>query len=331
MVAEARDAGGARRGCDAPTANFLDDGASQLGAGVSYFALISLFPLALLAFSVFGLVLRDEEVQGRVLDGLVEGIPVDTPIVEEALAGLASGGVTIGVVALVATIWTGSALAAALRNALNMVFDVNRRRPFVQGKLVDFMIAPALGLLLLASLTLTTGWRFAQAEAVNVGILHDQPLVWELGAVGITGLISFLAFLFLYWLLPNAGLRPRDLWPGALLAAVGFEAGKLGFAFYLANFSSYDVIYGSLGGVITLLVWVYVSSNIMLFGAEVAAELPRVLRGEARHGHEGTRDVGWRESVFPLLRGLFLGPIEEQPQPRRWASPRAERPTQGED
>ena len=303
-------------------ANFLDDRASQLAAGVSYFALISLFPIALLAFSVFGVVLRDEELQRRVLDGLVEGIPVDAPIVEEALAALASGGPTIGAVALVGTIWTGSALAASLRNALNVAFDVDQRRPFVQGKLVDFTIAPGLGLLLLASLTLTTGWRFAQSEAVDLGILRDQPLVWELGAVGITGLVSFFAFLFLYWLLPNAGLRPRDLWPGALLAAVGFEAVKFGFVFYLANFSSYDVIYGSLGGVITMLIWVYVSANIMLYGAEVSAEVPRVLSGQARHGYAEARDVSWRESAFRLLRGLFLGPVEERPEPRRWASPR---------
>jgi membrane protein len=307
------------------TANLMDHRASQLAAGVSYFALISLFPLALLAFSMFGVVLRDEELQRRVLDGLVEGVPVDAPIVEEALAALASGGLTIGTVALVGTIWTGSALAASLRNALNVAFDVTRRRPFVPGKLIDLTIAPALGLLLLASLALTAGWRFAQSEAVSVGILRDQSIVWEIGAVGITGLMSFIAFLFLYWLLPNAELRLRDLWPGALIAALGFEAVKFGFVFYLANFGSYDVVYGSLGGVITMLIWVYMSANIMLFGAEVSAEVPRVLEGRARHGEEGARDVGWRESAFLLLRGLVLGPAGEEPEPRRAGSP-AERP-----
>ena len=305
------------------TANFIDDRATQMAAGVSYFALISLFPLVLLAFSAIGLVLRDEELQQRVLDALIELIPVDAPIVEGAVAALASDSATIGLAALAGTIWAGSALAAALRNALNVAFEVERRRPFVQGKLIDFTVAPVLGVLLLASFVLTTAWRFAQSEAVNVGILRGQGFVWELGAAGIAGVVSFAAFLFLYWLLPNTGLRPRDLWPGALLAAIGFEAAKLGFAFYLANFDNYDVIYGSLGGLITLLVWVYVSTNIMLFGAEVAAELPHVLRGESRHGLEGSRDMRWRESALLLLRGLFFGPEEEQRDspPRRWTRP----------
>lgn len=303
------------------TANFIEDRATQLAAAVSYFALISLFPLVLLAFSVFGLLLRDPELQARVLDELVAGIPVDAPLVEETLGRLADGGVTVGLLAFGATIWTGSALAAALRNALNVVFDVEQRRPLVIGKLIDFTIAPALGLLLLASLVLTTVWRVAQAQAVDLGILRDQSFVWELGAVGIAGLMTFVAFLFLYWLLPNSPLRVRYLWPGALLTAVAFEALKFGFAYYLANAGHYDVIYGSLGGLITLLVWVFVSANIMIFGAEVSAEIPRVLEGQARHGVEGTRDVRWRESVVLLVRGLVLGPVDAEPEPPRPAAP----------
>ncbi len=299
------------------TANFIEDRATQLAAAVSYFALISLFPLVLLSFSVFGLLLRDAELQARVLDQLVSSIPVDAPLVAEALEHLADEGVTVGLLALGATIWTGSALAAALRNALNVVFDVEQRRPLVIGKLIDLTIAPALGLLLLASFVLTTIWRVAQAEAVDLGILRNQSFVWELGAIGIAGMMSFVAFLFLYWLLPNSPLRVSYLWPGALLTAVSFEVLKLGFAFYLASFGHYDVIYGSLGGLITLLVWVFVSANIMIFGAEVSAEIPRVLEGQARQGLEGTPDMGWRQSVLLLVRGLVLGPVEDEPGPPR--------------
>ena len=77
------------------------------------------------------------------------------------------------------------------------------------------------------------------------------------------------------------------------------------------------MIYGSLGGLITLLVWVFLSANIMIFGAEVSAEIPRVLEGQARHGVEGTRDVRWRESVVLLVRGLVLGPVDAEPEPQR--------------
>lgn len=307
------------------TANFIEDRATQLAAGVSYFALISLFPLVLLAFSVFGLLLRDEALKARVLDELVGNIPVSAPLVEDSLAALASEGVTIGLLALGATIWTGSALAAALRNALNVVFDVEQRRPLVVGKLIDLTIAPVLGLLLLAAFVLTTAWRVTQNEAFDLGILQTQSFVWELGTHGIAVAINFVAFLFLYWLLPNSPLRLRYLWPGALLTAVAFEVVEIGFAFYLAYFGHYDVIYGSLGGLITLLVWVFVSANILIFGAEVSAEIPRVLEGQARTGVEGTQDVSWRESALLLVRGLVLGPATEEPEPRRAELP-AERP-----
>ena len=301
------------------TANFIDDRATQMAAGIAYFALISLFPLALLAFSIFGLVLRDEELRQRVLANVVDGIPVDAPLVEESLAGLASAGATIGFVALIATIWSGSALAAALRNALSVTFEVPRRRPLVQGKLIDFAVAPVLGALLLLSLALTAGWRVAHSEAVGLGWALDHPVLWDTGAIAITGLMNFLAFLFLYRVLPNLTPRLRDIWPGAAIAAIGFEAVKIGFAYYLANFDNYDVVYGSLGGVITLLFWVYLSANIVLFGAEVAAEIPHVLRGHARRGRAGAPDVGWRESLTQLMRGLVLGPVEQRREPPRWA------------
>lgn len=302
------------------TANFLDDRATQMAASISYFALFSLFPFTLLVFAILGLVLRDEELQADVVETIVDAIPVEAPSVQSALVNLADQSTTIGIVALIGTIWSASALATAIRTSLNVTFEVEQRRPLVRGKLIDFTILPTLGLLFLASLALTTVWRVAQAQLDDLGVFGELTWLWELGAIGIAGLISFTAFLFLYWLLPNSPLRLRHLWPGALVAAVGFEAVKIGFTLYLANFSNYDVVYGTLGGVITLLFWVYLSANILLFGAEVAAEVPHVLHGEARHGLEGARDVTWREAIVTLLRGLILGPAEARPEPEHPAT-----------
>ena len=275
-------------------ANFLDDRALHLAAGVAYFALVSLFPILLLAFSAFGLVLRDLALRRRILDALVDGLPVHSPIVEDALASLAGGGATIGAAALVGAVWAASALAASMRAALAVVFGVERERPFLRARLIDIAVAPALGLLLLLSLALTTGWRVAQAEAGDLGVFSRLTPLWEAGAIAIAGAMSFLAFLLLYRVLPHVpGLRLRLLWPAALLAAALFEGFKLGFAFYLANFSNYDVVYGSLGGAVALLVWVYASAVVLLFGAEVAAELPYALRGEARRAErQALRDAG---------------------------------------
>ena len=297
------------------TANFVDDRATQMAAGISYFALFSIFPFVLLAFASFGLVLRDEGLQQDVLEEVVDALPVESESIASALDNLADQGLTIGFFALIGTLWAASWLATSLRGALNVAFEAEGRRAFVRGKLLDFTVLPALALLFLASLVLTTVWRVVQAEVDDLGVFGELTPLWELGALAIAGSISFIGFLFLYSLLPNRRQQLRYLWPGALVAAIGFEAVKLGFALYLANFGNYDVVYGSLGSVIALLFWVYLSANIMLFGAEVAAEVPHVLHGEARDGRIGAIDVDWRRSMPMLLRGLILGPGEAGPEP----------------
>ena len=290
------------------TANFVEDRATQMAAGISYFALFSIFPFVLLAFAIFGIVLRDEGLQQDVIAEIIDALPIEDDSIVDAVTNLSDQSTTIGVFALLGTLWAASALSAALRSALNVTFEVEDKRALVRGKLLDLTVLPALGLLFLASLILSTVWRIAQTEVGDRGIFEELTPLWELGAIGIPGLISFVGFLFLYWFLPNRPLQFRYLWPGALIAAIGFEAAKFGFTIYLANFGNYDVVYGSLGGVITLLVWVYLSANIMLFGAEVAAEVPHVLHGEERHGIAGALDVHWRRSLPVLLRGLIFGP-----------------------
>ena len=127
------------------TANFLEDRASQLAAGISYFALFSLFPFTLLVFAVFGLVLRDDDLQADVLSAVVDAIPIEDDFIADALDALAEQGATIGAFALLGTLWSASALATALRSALNVAFEVEQRRPLLRGKLIDFTVLPALG------------------------------------------------------------------------------------------------------------------------------------------------------------------------------------------
>jgi len=202
---------------------------------------------------------------------------------------------------------------------LNVVFEVQVTRPLLRDKLVDYMLVPIIGLPLVGGIVLTTAWRLAQAEFGRALGLVSSPIsfsfFWNAGAVAIPFALSFTAFAFTYWLLPNPHPRLRYIWPGALLAAVAFEALKVGFAYYLEHFASFDVIYGSVGSVIVLLFWVFLSANIAIFGGEVAAEVPHVLHGEPRHGWD-TEGGDWRQSALSLLRGLVLAgnqePMDEQ-------------------
>ena len=263
--------------------NFGRDRVPQMAAAISYFALLSTFPFLLLALAIFGLVLRDEGLQQRVLTEIVAALPIEAPTIEEALRNLAGSGTSMGVFALVGTVIAASALARSLRGSLNVIFKTGHQRPLLVGWLLDLTVLPVLGLLFITSLLLSTVWRFAQAIADDLGFEEVAPL-WELGALAIPALLSFVGLLLIYLLLPNRTLHVLDLWPGALIAMVGFQVGTFAFSIYFENFGAYDIVYGSLGGVIALLAWVYVSSMILLFGAEVAAEASRRRGGQGAEG-----------------------------------------------
>lgn len=255
--------------------NFAGNRVHLMAAAISYFALLSIFPFLLLALAIFGVVLRDDELQQRVLAEIVAALPVEAPTISEAVSNVAGSGASMGVFALIGTLIAATALARALRGSLNAIFRAEQRRPFLLGWLVDMTVLPVLGLLFITSLLLSTVWRFFEALARETTLLGEVTLFWEFGAIAIPALLSFVGLLLLYLLLPNRSLRVRDVWPGALIATVGLQIGTFGFAIYFENFGAYDLVYGSLGGVIALLGWVFVSSLILLFGAEVAAEASR--------------------------------------------------------
>ena len=257
------------------TVNFTGNRVHLMAAAISYFALLSIFPFLLLALAIFGVVLRDDELQRRVLTEIVAALPVEAPTISEAVSNVAGSGASMGVFALIGTLIAATALARALRGSLSVIFRAEQRRPLLLGWLVDMTVLPVLGLLFIASLLLSTVWRFFEALARETTLLGEVTLFWELGAIAIPALLSFVGLLLLYLFLPNRSLRAVDLWPGALIATVGMQVGTFAFAIYFENFATYDLVYGSLGGVIALLAWVFVSSAILLFGAEVAAEASR--------------------------------------------------------
>ena len=304
--------------------NFIEDSGNQMAAAVSYYALFSLFPLTLLAIAILGVLLRDPGVQDQVLVGIIAFLPIQDQSIANSLRNVADLGPTLTIVSGLGSLWTAGALSAALRSSLNIVFEVQTGRPWLRAKAIDYLMLPVIGLPLVGGIALTTVWRIAQAEISQTLGFLDSPIsfsfFWNAGAVAIPFVLSFIAFMLTYWLLPNTHPRFRHLWPGALFAALGFEALKVGFAAYLEHFAAFNVIYGSVGSVIVLLFWVYLTANIVIFGAEIAAEVPHVLHGEARHGNKS--EGNWKQSALSLLRGLVMaGEEETADRPRRTLPP----------
>ena len=299
------------------TVSYIDDRGTQMAAAISYYALFSLFPLTLLGVSIFGIVLRAPGVQERVLNAIIAFLPIHDQSIADSLRNVAKLGPTLTAVSAFGSLWAAGALSGAVRSALNVVFEVDHDRPFLRAAAIDYLLLPIIALPLIGGIAVTAAWRFTQAQVAARFSFADNALTrlgWEAGALAIPFALSFLAFMLTYKVLPNRYLRFRYLWPGALLATLGFEALKAGFGWYLERFANFDVVYGSLGSVIVLLFWIYLTATIVLFGAEVAAEVPHVLHEEPRHGTEP--EGNWRASLGALLRGLvFVGdrPVEGPP------------------
>jgi len=154
---------------------YLAHHCSQQAAAISYYAFFSLFPLALLAAALFGVLLHNDALEARVLEHVIDALPIDAPVIADSLRALAGLGPTVTVVSFVAVLWGANALAAALRAGFTTVFNVQQERPFLHAKLLDYTLLFVLGMLMLVSVVLTTALRVAQEEFhTRLGLFDDR-------------------------------------------------------------------------------------------------------------------------------------------------------------
>jgi membrane protein len=239
-------------------------------------------------------------------------------IVIDTIQGVSDVSGALTIVGLVGMAWSASAMFGAIRKSLNIAWDTEVHRPVVQQKLVDLGMVLGLGLLLGLSVAGTAALRTLQTLSdENLGPLSEGTgFFWAVLPLFLPAIFSFTVFMLIYRYVPNAPSSVRDVWPGALLATVLFELLKNAFAIYIANFNSYAGAYGVLGGLLLFLLWTYLTANILLIGAELAAEYPRVLRGdydETPAEPQAKRPVS--ETVRRTVRGLFVHPRDEPEEP----------------
>jgi membrane protein len=263
---------------------FSSDHCLELAGAVAFHVLLSIFPLILVVVAAFGLVAGEATVHATVLETVTTYIPVTASghrTLEKLLTHLQQGEAALGLFGLIGVVISASGMMAALRRSLVLAWDVHKPRPFVRGKLFDLALVLAAGAMLGASFALTVTVRLARS-ASYAAAGGQSALTSLLGALGglagvlIPLVLAFVVFAVLFRIVPPVRTRFVDIWPGALVAAVLFQLIKEGFATYLTHFGHYDVVYGVLGVVAVFIFFIYLSANALHFGAEVAAETPRV-------------------------------------------------------
>ena len=266
-----------------------EDDVSHMAAGVAYYALFSIFPLLLGLIAVMGFFLEPDQVEARVQDMTSGFLPGSEQLVADNISAVIGFRGALGVFSLLGLLWSGSAMFGALNRAINRAWDIHTDRPIYINKPRQLLMAMSVGALFTISLSSAAVVRTSEdLERLDIPVLSlFAHTAGQIALQVISLSLMIVIFLMIYKFMPNTKTYWKYVWPGAITGALLFELAKNLFIVYLGRWASYQNVYGSIAPVIVLLLWAYVSSLILLLGAEISSEYERLKhnleRGVLRH------------------------------------------------
>jgi membrane protein len=259
---------------------FQRDDALGIAAQLAYYLILALFPFILVLVSLMG-TFGSPELASEILAYFQRVMPEQAyDIIETFTANIISGQAeapglfTFGILF---TIWAASGAFAALINALNRAYDVQETRPFWKVRGIAILMTLGLSVLILIGvLLLVLGPQIGEAIANVFGLEETFTLVWEVVRWPVALFFMVFTVALLYYFAPDVDQPFRWITPGGLIGVLLWVLASVGFNFYVSNFGSYNKTYGSIGAVIVLLLYLYISSLTILFGATLNATLVRM-------------------------------------------------------
>lgn len=259
---------------------FTSDQCPDLAASLTYYGVLSLFPALLALVSLLGIFGQPEKTTAALLDivqGIAPGSTVDMirqPVEELTTSPAAGFALVIG---LATALWSASGYVGAFGRAMNRIYETDEGRGFVKlrGTMLGVTLLAVVIVALLAAMLVISG-PVAEAVGGVLGLGGVFLTVWNIAKWPVIVLLVIVIIAVLYYATPNVR-QPKFRWMsiGSFIALMAFVLASLGFGFYVANFSSYDKTYGAIGGVIVMLLWLWILNMSLLFGAEFDAEMER--------------------------------------------------------
>ena len=251
----------------------IDDDVTALAAQLTYYLLLSFFPFLLLVLTMLGysdlkntdvLVYLHQVMPKSAFDLIYTTV---TNVSRERTANILS-------ISIIGTLWSGSSGFTAIIKGLNKAYDEEETRPYWKILLISILFMVGLAVAIIVAVAFVVfGQMLGRTIATHLDLSRDFILNWDIirYLVALSGM--GLTFAALYHFTPCRRLTWREVLPGATFSTLGWLISSLGFAYYVNNYNNYSGIYGSIGGVIVLMVWLYITSIIILLGGEINALL----------------------------------------------------------
>jgi membrane protein len=259
---------------------FSRDQCTDLAAALTYFAVLAIFPALIAMVSILGLFADPQQtVNGllQILGGFMSPDVIDAvrkPVTDLASSPAAGIGLVTG---LLGALWSASGYVGAFARASNRIYQVEEGRGFLQLRPVQFLVTVVSVLLLtIAAALIVLSGPVAESIGAAIGLGPQAVMIWDIAKWPVVVIIAVFVLALLYYSTPNVK-QPKFKWVsvGSIVALLVWALATVGFAFYVSNFGNYDATYGSLGGVIAFLLWIWISNNALLFGVELDSELER--------------------------------------------------------
>jgi len=250
-------------------------------ASIAYYALLSLFPFFLLAFALLGKATADANDRNAVLDFVLRYFPQQFEFITGQLDAFRTSRFTLGVGGTIALVWGALGVFGAISTAVNYAWGVEKQRSFWKHRLFSFVMLLVAGLILLIALLLVSATQMVGASWF-AGVLVRFPGLSILRSFTVryaTTLLFIVVVGFVYYFVPNAKVRFRDVWIGAIVTGLLWKGALEGFSWYMHDMTRFTRVNGSIAAVIVFLVWVYIQAVILLYGVEFTAAYARLRRG----------------------------------------------------
>jgi membrane protein len=248
-------------------------------AAIAYYSLLSLFPFLLLVISILGSIAADDADRLAVLTFVFRYFPTQFDFVNTQLDAFRQTRLQLGVAGGMALIWASLGVFGAVTSAVNDAWGVETQRSFLRHRMVSFLMLVAAGGVMILGLVLVGAVQVAQASWFGVMLTRFR---WLQGMQTLTftysaTILLILAVGLIYYFIPNAKTRFRDVWVGAVLTGILWRIAFDGFSWYIGR-SGLTLIHGSIAAVVVFLLWIYVSSVILMYGVEFTAAYARMRR-----------------------------------------------------